>query len=44
MDAHNTFEKSDNVAINCFKDLRLESNHVKGQIPSKSVVLLEILQ
>jgi alpha-N-arabinofuranosidase len=44
MNAKNTFEKSDNVGINCFQDLKLESNHVKGQIPSKSVVLLEILQ
>lgn len=43
MNARNTFEASNNVAISSFENLRLENNRIKGSIPSKSVVMLEIM-
>jgi len=42
MNAMNTFEESDRVKIEVFKDAKLENNHAVCKIPSKSVVVLEI--
>lgn len=42
MNAMNTFEDSDHVKIDVFKDVKMENNHAKCKIPSKSVVVLEI--
>lgn len=43
MNAKNTFEETTNVTIKNFEDINLENNHISGKIPSKSVVLLEIV-
>jgi alpha-N-arabinofuranosidase len=43
MNANNTFDASNNVRTAVFGNLRLENNHVTGKIPSKSVVMLEIV-
>jgi alpha-N-arabinofuranosidase len=43
MNAKNTFEDSNNVKIDVLGDTQLENNHVKCQIPSKSVVVLELV-
>ncbi|HEX2927582.1 MAG TPA: alpha-N-arabinofuranosidase [Ruminiclostridium sp.] len=43
MNSRNTFEAPNNVNITEFKDFKLEKNHLTGKIPSKSVILLEII-
>jgi len=43
MNSKNTFEDSNNVKIDVFGNTQLENNHVKGKIPSKSVVVLELV-
>lgn len=42
MNAMNTFEDSNHVKIDVFKDVKMENNHAKCKIPSKSVVVLEM--
>lgn len=43
MNAKNTFEEANNVTIKKFEGVRLENNHISGIIPSKAVVMLEIV-
>jgi len=43
MNARNTFENPNNLKIEEFRNVHLENNRVKGTIPSKSVVVLEIV-
>ncbi len=42
MNAMNTFEDSNEVKIDVFKEAKIEDNYAKCKIPSKSVVVLEI--
>ncbi|MCA9734256.1 alpha-N-arabinofuranosidase [candidate division KSB1 bacterium] len=42
LDAHNTFEKPDNVKPAVFKDAKLDGQTIKVKMPSKSVVVLEV--
>ncbi|WP_024831720.1 alpha-N-arabinofuranosidase [Ruminiclostridium josui] len=43
MNAKNTFEEANNVTIKKFEGIRLENNHISGIIPSKAVVMIEIV-
>lgn len=43
MNAKNAFNDTNNVRTAAFEDLRVENNHVIAKIPSKSVVMLEIV-
>ncbi len=43
MTAKNTFEAPNNVMIKAFSDVRLEGNQLLFKLPSKSVVLLELV-
>lgn len=42
VNAMNTFEDSDNVKIEVFKNVKIENNHAICEIPSKSVVVIEM--
>lgn len=42
VNAMNTFEDSDNVKIDVFKNVKIENNHAICEIPSKSVVVIEM--
>lgn len=43
MNAKNTFEASNNVKIETCENIRLLKNHIIGEIPSKSVVTIEVV-
>ena len=42
INAMNTFEDSNQIKIESFKNVKVENNHVNCKVPSKSVVVLEI--
>jgi alpha-N-arabinofuranosidase len=40
--SYSSFENPEAVKINPFKDYALKNNHIRVQVPAKSVIVLEI--
>ena len=42
MDSHNTFDEPENIKPSDFKNLKINGNTITVEMPSKSVVVLEL--